>query len=65
MKLANIKVVTDGGPWAEHNMPCSKCGKKKAIMQLWDGTFQPCRDCQREGWKLVKIPHMLRRFFKN
>ena len=65
MKIADIKVLTDGGPWAQHNMPCAKCGKNKAIMQLWDGTFQPCRSCQREGWKTVKIPKFLRVFFKD
>lgn len=65
MKLADIQVVTDGGPWAKHNMPCAKCGKNKAVIQLWDSTFQPCWECQREGWKLVKVPKILQRFLKD
>ncbi len=54
MELAEIKVVTDGGPWAFHNMPCGICRKEKAVLDISTSVFHPCWKCQRDGWKLVK-----------
>ena len=55
MELAEIKIHTDGGPWAFHNMPCAVCRKEHAILQLWDGTFQPCWACQKEGYEVIRV----------
>jgi len=49
-----IKIITDGGPWAQHNMPCAICHLKHAVYELENGHFHPCWDCQKE-WNLKKI----------
>ena len=54
LELAKIIVVTDGGPWAKHNMPCAVCGKEKAVLDLSGYYFQPCWACQKLGWELSK-----------
>ena len=48
------KVVTDGGPWADHNMPCAVCWSRAAVLNLNDGVFEPCWECQRTGFKLKR-----------
>jgi hypothetical protein len=48
MKLADIHIKTDGGPWAEHNMPCAVCGKKHAMLDLETGFFHPCWECRNK-----------------
>jgi hypothetical protein len=45
-------VVTDGGPWALHNMPCPICLQRRAMLNLDDGTFHPCDTCRNRGWEL-------------
>ena len=68
MELNKIEIITDGGPWAVHNMPCAVCGKKHAVIELWSGRFQPCWSCQGKGYKLLKLPLWLSclfdKFFK-
>lgn len=54
MELLKPTVVTDGGPWARHNMPCSVCGERHAILHLNTGVFEPCGECTRAGWKTVQ-----------
>ena len=51
--LAEIKVVTDGGPWATHNFPCPVCRENKAILNLNEGVMEPCGRCSGFGWQLV------------
>ena len=58
-KLAEIKIITDGGPWATHNMPCPICMKEKAILSLHNGQFQPCWKCQKTGYITLKLPQWL------
>jgi hypothetical protein len=55
MELAKIEVVTDGGPWAEHNMPCAVCREHHAVLDLSCGVMEPCWRCQRDGWKLTRV----------
>jgi hypothetical protein len=55
-KLAEINVVTDGGPWALHNMPCAVCGVNHAVIELWNGHYQPCWKCQNIGYRLLRLP---------
>jgi len=45
-------VVTDGGPWALHDMACSVCRTHKAVLDLTAGTFHPCSQCEESGWEL-------------
>lgn len=47
-------IVTDGGPWASHNVVCAVCGDRKAILDLSIGVFLPCDTCRSEGWILKK-----------
>jgi len=53
MELLQPKIVTDGGPWANHNMPCAVCGKAHAVLDLSTAIFHPCRFCAKE-WVLKK-----------
>jgi hypothetical protein len=46
-------IVTDGGPWAEHDMACAVCQQKKAVLDLNSGRFDPCWGCQGAGWRLA------------
>lgn len=55
----------DSGLIAEHNMPCYVCHNKAAVLTLtqtsfggpFSQAFQPCADCQKEGWVLIqKMP---------
>lgn len=52
--ILTVTVVTDGGPWAKHNMPCPVCAINVAIMNLNEGIFEPCWMCTRDGWQLRK-----------
>jgi hypothetical protein len=54
MKLLKPTIITDGGPWAIHNMPCAVCGIKVAVLNLGAGHFEPCWECQRVGWEMRK-----------
>ena len=54
MDLAEIKMVTDGGPWCIHNMPCAVCGNSHAVYNLSIGVFLPCWECQKKGFVLIK-----------
>lgn len=59
----------------KHDIACSVCFDDSAIIckdvsinsnkpahKLW--SVQPCRLCQEKGFMTVKIPKILRRFFK-
>jgi hypothetical protein len=64
MELHKPQIFTDGGPWAKHDHACSICHEKKSVLVLNTGHFQPCWDCQKTGFRTVKIPKLIRRFFK-
>lgn len=64
MKLAEIEICTDGGPWAKHNYPCSVCGKYHAVLDLNTGVFQPCWACQTLGWKITKKSMRFSKFLR-
>lgn len=59
--LAEIVVDTDGGPWADHNMPCAVCRQRAAVLNLNTGRFQPCWGCQEDGWETTRHRGFLRR----
>lgn len=54
IELLEPTIITDGGPWALHDMPCAVCLVKPAVYDLGNGTFQPCWNCQIYDWQLVK-----------
>lgn len=47
-------IVTDGGPWAMHDMACAVCHDRKAVLDIGTGIFQPCWSCQSSGWTLAR-----------
>lgn len=47
-------IVTDGGPWAEHDVACAVCHERKAVLELATGHFRPCWTCQSQGWVLAR-----------
>lgn len=53
LPVLDVTIVTDGGPWAQHNHPCPVCGDRHAIMDLGGGVFGPCGECTAEGWSLT------------
>lgn len=55
LKLLKPKVITDGGPWAHHNMPCAIYNDEHAVLDLNGNVFMPSWKAQKEGWKLIKI----------
>ncbi len=61
MKEFEIEIVTDGGPWATHNMPCAICHKEHAVLDLETAIFYPCWKCQKQ-WVLKKKNKFLNLF---
>lgn len=53
--FATQVIVTDGGPWAEHNVPCAVCGDNAAVFDLNKGVFMPCDTCKLNGWSLALV----------
>ena len=47
-------IISDGGPWATHDMACAVCHKYKAVIDVGTGVFSPCWKCQEDGWRLDK-----------
>lgn len=43
------------GPSMEHNYLCAVCRENSAIIELWNGILQPCRTCQKLGYRLLKL----------
>lgn len=46
-------VITDGGPWAEHDQACAVCSTNAAVIDLNVGMYQPCWSCQGQGFALM------------
>lgn len=44
-------VVMYHGPTAEHDYACPVCQRFHAVLDLNTGVFQPCWNCQRDGWR--------------
>jgi hypothetical protein len=45
-------------------MPCSVCGKNKAILELENGRFQPCWDCQKDNWLTLQLDGIIGKIIK-
>ncbi len=56
-------IVTDGGPWAEHNMPCAIYDQsEKAVLNLNKNVFEPSWKAQQNGWHLIKVKNKFQNF---
>lgn len=58
-------IITDGGPWATHDHACCVCHIKPSVLDLGTYCFQPCWDCQEQGFVTVlksKLPWFVRLF---
>lgn len=38
-----------------HNYYCSVCKEKPGVQSCNTGELQPCWDCQKTGWRLIKL----------
>lgn len=62
-ELAKYEYNDHGGaPFATHNFPCPICQKLPAVVLLWCHIFQPCWDCQRQGYITIKIKNRLQKY---
>jgi len=62
-KIHHPKVVTDGGPWATHDMACAVySGSKPAVIDLNQGVFFPSWEAQSKGWRLIKVTNRFQHF---
>lgn len=53
--LADITVqLHDSLLVANHNYPCPVCKLNHAVYVLPTGIFEPCWDCQKKGYKIIK-----------
>lgn len=64
MELHKPNFITDGGPWAEHDQACAVCQDRHAVILLNKGMFQPCWECQKQGWHTVRFNGAFRRLLK-
>lgn len=56
VELAAITVyIHDSMLLATHNYPCPVCKVNSAVYNMSNGIFQPCWDCQKKGYKIVKV----------
>lgn len=53
MELRQPTILTDGGPWADHDQACAVCHIAKAVIDVGTGIFQPCWGCQSKGYMLT------------
>jgi hypothetical protein len=60
MKLLEPTIVSDGGPWAHHDMPCCVYRDQPATLDLSSGIFLPGASARDDGWMLIKPPWWLR-----
>jgi hypothetical protein len=56
LPLADITVyLHDSLLIANHNYPCPVCKVNSAVYVIPTGIFEPCWDCQKKGYKIVKV----------
>ena len=64
MKAREPTLVTDGGPWAEHDMACPVLSGEKAMYAVGTGVFMPSQKAQDAGWMTIRPPRWLRGFLR-
>lgn len=62
MKLSEIEIRTDSGPWAEHNYPCPIYWERPAVYNLGKGIFSPSWQAQKMGWQIVRVNGWFKRW---
>ena len=56
IELADITVyIHDSMMLATHDYPCPVCKVNSAVYNMSNGIFQPCWDCQKKGYNIVKV----------
>lgn len=45
----------DSGMMSTHDYSCPVCRKQSAVLDHSAGLMQPCWDCQKKGYKLIKL----------
>lgn len=56
IELSDITVyIHDSMMVATHNYPCPVCKIDSSVYNINNGIFQPCRDCEKKGYKIVKV----------
>lgn len=50
--IFDVYIDDAGGMLPEHNVPCAICLKRHAVLDCNSGIFEPCWQCQEEGWQL-------------
>jgi len=61
MKPFEINIVTDGGPWVEHDYPCPVYSNLNGVYDMDKGIFKPSWVAQKRGWNLVHADTWLKR----
>lgn len=56
MKPYDPIIHTDGGPWAEHDMPCPVFVGESAVLNLASGRFQTSHHARECGWRIIRAP---------
>lgn len=46
--------------FAFHDQACATCQTRHAVLDLSQGRFMPCVDCQSKGWRTVRVGRILR-----
>lgn len=64
-ELFEPTIYTDGGPCAEHNMPCAVYCNEHAVLELETAIFLPSWKAQAEGWMLIKVPGWLQKLLRH
>jgi hypothetical protein len=54
VRMHKPRILTDGGPFAEHDHACAVCSLRKSVLDISNYVFQPCWQCQKDGWVIVK-----------
>ena len=47
-------IIIDHGIFADHDQACAVCRTRPAVLELAGWQFQPCWQCQEEGWRLSR-----------
>ena len=56
METHKPNIQTDGGPWAEHDMPCAVHHENQsAVLDIGTGIFHPSWLAHKDGWRLIEV----------
>lgn len=57
MQARKPNIVSDGGPWAEHDQACAVRHDipAKAVYNCNTRVFEPSWNAQSDGWRIVRV----------